>query len=68
MSRYYSKSFTEKELKELIAFLRRPQARSSSPKLPDTIQHAADLSGVIMETNRKNLEDILKRKGAGAKR
>jgi len=69
MSRYYSKSFTEKELRELIAFLRTPTGQKFVAQLPDTIQHAADLSGVIMETNRKNLEDILsKRKGAGAKK
>jgi len=69
MSNYYSRTFTEKELKELTAFLRTPTGQKFVAQLPGTIQHAADLTGVIMETNRKSLEDILgRRKGTGARR
>ncbi len=69
MSAYYSRTFTEKELKELTAFLRTPTGQKFVAQLPGAIQHAADLTGVIMETNRKSLEDILaRRKGTGAKR
>ena len=69
MSNYYSRTFTEKELKELTAFLRTPTGQKFVAQLPEAIQRSADLAGVIMETNRKSLEDLLaKRKGTGAKR
>ena len=69
MSNYYSRTFTEKELKELTAFFRTPTGQKFVTQLPDAIQRAADLTGVIMEKNRKSLEDILAtRKGTGAKR
>jgi len=69
MSGYYSRTFTDKELKELTAFFRTPTGQKFVAQLPDTIQHAADLTGVIMEKNRRSLEDILAtRKGTGAKR
>ena len=69
MASYYSKTFTEKELKELLAFLKTPTGKKVVAQMPDAIQHAADLSAVILEANRRSLEETLgKRKVAGAKR
>ncbi len=71
MAAYYSKTFTEKELKDILAFLKTPTGQKVVARMPDVIQHQANLSALMMEANRKELEDVLaSRKGgkAGAKR
>lgn len=66
MSAYYSKTFNEKDLKELIAFFRTPTGQKFVAQLPDAIQHGANLTALMMEANRKDLEDILnKQKNQG---
>jgi len=59
MSRYYASNFSEKELKDLLAFLKTSTGQKLVNQLPGIIQHAANLSGVMMEQNRANLEQAM---------
>jgi len=59
MSRYYATTFSDKELKDLLAFLKTPTGQKLVNQLPGIIQHAANLSGVMMEQNRANLEQAM---------
>ncbi|HKD17773.1 MAG TPA: DUF2059 domain-containing protein [Thermoanaerobaculia bacterium] len=59
MSRYYSTTFTDKELKDILAFLKTPTGQKLVNQLPGVIQHGANLSGVMMEQNRANLEQAM---------
>jgi len=59
MSRYYATTFTDRELKDVLAFLKTPTGQKFVTQLPGVIQHAANLSGVMMEQNRANLEQAL---------
>lgn len=66
MSAYYSKTFNEKDLKELLAFFRTPTGQKYVAQLPDALQHGANLTALMMEANRKDLEDVLnKQKNQG---
>lgn len=68
MAAYYSKTFTEKELREIIDFLRTPTGRKFVAQMPAAIQQAANLSAALMEANRTTLEELLvKRKSSGPK-
>lgn len=59
MSRYYATSFTDKELKDILVFLKTPTGQKFVNQLPGIIQHASNLSGVMMEQNRSNLEQAM---------
>jgi len=62
MARYYSTTFTDKEIKDILAFLKTPTGQKVVNQMPGVIQHAANLSGVMMEQNRANLEQALGKK------
>ena len=59
MSRYYSTTFTDKELKDILAFLKTPTGQKLVTQMPGIIQHAANLTGVMMENNRAALEQAM---------
>lgn len=59
MARYYSTTFTDKELKDILAFLKTPTGQKLVNQMPGIIQHAANLSGVMMENNRAALEQAM---------
>ena len=44
--RYYSTTFTDKELKDIIAFLKTPTGQKVVAQMPGLVQHGANLSGV----------------------
>ena len=67
MSKYYSATFTEKELGDISAFLKTPTGQKVVAQLPGIVQHSANLSGVMMEQNRANLEEALGKKKSGPK-
>ena len=67
MAKYYSTTFTEKELGDIAAFLKTPTGQKVVAQLPGIVQHSANLSGVMMEQNRANLEEALGKKKSGPK-
>ncbi len=68
MARYYASTFTEKELKDIIAFLKTPTGQKVVAQMPGLVQHGANLSAVVMEENRAKLEEALgKRKTTSTK-
>jgi len=68
MARYYASTFTDKELKDIIAFLHTPTGQKVITQMPGLIQHGANLSAVVMEQNRTALEEALgKRKSTSGK-
>jgi uncharacterized protein len=67
MSRYYATTFSDKELKDILAFLKTPTGQKLVNQLPGIIQHAANLSGVMMEQNRSNLEQAMGKRRSDSK-
>src|SRR5215471_5012575 len=67
MAKYYSETFTPKELQEIAAFLKTPTGQKVVAQLPGVIQHSANLSAVMMEQNRANLEEAMGKKKSGSK-
>jgi hypothetical protein len=59
MARYYSTTFTDKELKDVLAFLKTPTGQKFVSQMPGIVQHAANLTGVMMENNRAALEQAM---------
>ena len=68
MSRYYATTFSDKELKDILAFLKTPTGQKLVSQLPGIIQHASNLSGVMLEQNRANLEQAMGKRRSGTRR
>ena len=68
MSRYYASSFSDKELKDLLGFLKTPTGQKFVHQLPDLIQHASNLSGVWLEQNRVSLEQAMGKRRSSTRR
>ena len=67
MSKYYSETFSPKELQDIATFLKTPTGQKVVAQLPGIIQRNANLSGVMMEQNRANLEEAMGKKKSATK-
>lgn len=55
----YAKEFTEKELKELIAFYNTPLGKKLNNKLPVLMQKGAELGQMAVQTHQSELEKMM---------